>query len=110
MRIAEARLAVGERPAVGRHHLAARRLEHALARGGVPFVGRPEARIDVGLAFGDQAEFQRRSDGEIVALARSFGEIVRGGLIEMRLGGDRDELFAGLAGADRAAVSSRPGR
>ena len=52
MRVAEARLAVGQRPAVGRHDFAARRLKHALARGGVPFVGPAEARVDVGLALG----------------------------------------------------------
>src|SRR5262249_47243540 len=55
------RLAIAERPPVGGDHLAARRLEHTLSCGGVPFVGRAKARVDVGLAFGDQAEFQGRA-------------------------------------------------
>src|SRR5882724_3994936 len=59
--VAEAELAVEQGAAVGGHDLAARRLEHALARCGVPFVGRAEARINVGLALGDQAELQRRA-------------------------------------------------
>src|SRR6185503_7845274 len=61
MRVAEARLAIDQRLAVGRHDLAARRLEHALAGGGIPFVGRAEAWIDIGLALGDQAELERRA-------------------------------------------------
>src|SRR5439155_25830779 len=64
--------AVAEGTIVGGDDLAARRLEHALARRGVPFVGRTEARVDVGLALGDHAELQRRArldalgDGEAV--------------------------------------------
>src|SRR5436305_19778 len=72
VRIAEARFAVAEGTIVGGDDLAARRLEHALARRGVPFVRRTEARVDVGLALGDHAELQRRArldalgDGEAV--------------------------------------------
>src|SRR5256885_8025997 len=49
---------------VGGDDLAAGRLEHALGRRRVPFVGRTEARIDVGLALGDQAELERRRSEE----------------------------------------------
>src|SRR6266852_7106188 len=72
MRIGETRLAVDQRPAVGRHHLAAGRLQDALAGRGVPFVGRAEARIDVGLALGDQAEFQRRTGLDALGDGETF--------------------------------------
>src|SRR5690348_14733874 len=55
----EAGLAVGERRAVERRDMAAGGFEHRLAGGGVPFHRRAEARIEVALAGGDQAEFER---------------------------------------------------
>ena len=48
------------RPAVG--DLAAGRGDDGVARRDVPFAGRRQARIDVGAALGDPAEFDRRAE------------------------------------------------
>ena len=54
-------LVVAQRAAARIQHRAARGLEDGLAGGGVPFAGRPEARIQVDPALGDPAELQRRT-------------------------------------------------
>ncbi len=65
-------MAVGQGLAADRHDLTAGGFEDALARRRIPFAGGSEARIDVGSAFGDQAELKRRScfqplgDGEVL--------------------------------------------
>ena len=69
-----------------------------MPRGRVPFAGRRGARINVGLAFRDDAEFQRRADRDVVAGADRGLEIIDGRLVEVRLGGDRGDLLAALAG------------
>ena len=78
MRIAEATrgVAVAERCAVERRDGAAGREQHGMTGGGVPFHGRAEARVDVGGAAGDGAEFQRRAGvgafGDTVAAEERF--------------------------------------
>src|SRR4029079_8420070 len=52
-------LAVTELAAVGGDHRAACREQHGMAGGGVPFHGRAEARIDIGIAARDLQELQR---------------------------------------------------
>src|SRR5581483_7412049 len=56
--VLEARLAVGERGAVERGDRAAGGFEHRLAGGGVPLHRRAEARVEIGLAGGEHAEFE----------------------------------------------------
>ena len=53
---------VAQPMAVQARDLAAGGLEHRLARGGIPFRGGSEARIEIGVAFRHQAEFERAAD------------------------------------------------
>ena len=73
-----------------------------MAGGGVPLAGRRQARIDVGPALGDDAEFQRRADRDMLAAADRLLEIIGGRLVEVRLRRDRDQLLAALARRDGA--------
>src|SRR5262245_38230982 len=52
--------------------MSGRRLEHGLARRGIPFHGRAEAWIDVGIASGDRQELDGRAE------ARALGDGERG--------------------------------
>ena len=62
MRVFEAGFAVAERqPGFGVAHAAAGGFQHRLGGGGVPFHGAAEARVEIGGALGDAAEFQRRA-------------------------------------------------
>src|SRR6185437_8474247 len=65
-RVAEIRLAVGERLTARGEHLAASGCQHRVSGGRVPFHGGAQARIEVGLAGSDQAELQRGADGHPV--------------------------------------------
>ena len=64
------RAAIAKRAAIGREHDAAGRRHDRVAGRHVPFGGRREARIDVGRALGEAAEFQRRAAGDRRAPAR----------------------------------------
>ena len=55
---------IGEIRAVRRRHTPPAATTHRVSRRHVPFGGRSEPRIEVGGAFGDAAEFQRRAAGE----------------------------------------------
>src|SRR5438045_7321694 len=55
----EAGLAVGERLAVKTEDMAAGGFQHRLAGAGVPFHRRPEARIEIRVSRGQDAEFER---------------------------------------------------
>ena len=68
---AEIALSIAERTAVRLAQLAAGRDQHGVAGGDVPFRGRPEPRIEIGRAFGEQAEFQRRAAGDSFAACGS---------------------------------------
>src|SRR5579872_4003978 len=63
-RIAEIRLAVGEGLTARGEHLAARGGQHCMPGGGVPLHRGSEARIEVRLTSGNQAELEGRADGD----------------------------------------------
>src|SRR6185503_13624559 len=92
-------LAVSEWTAVRSVHQAPRCEQNGMARGGIPFACRRRARIDVGLALCEDAKLERRTDGDVVAVADCSLEIVHRRLIEVRLRRD--------GGHD---LSARPGR
>src|SRR3954447_8702977 len=56
--VLEAGLAVGKRCAIEAEDITAGGFEHRLAGAGVPFHRRTEARVEIGLAGGQHAEFQ----------------------------------------------------
>ncbi len=78
--------------------------QHRVARGRVPLAGRRCPRINVRLAFRDDAEFERRTDRNVAARPDRRFEIVDGCLVEVRLGRDRGERLAALASPDRLAA------
>ena len=49
---------------------------HRVRRRGVPFGRRAEARVEVGLAFGQQAEFERAAHADQLVIAKGF-EVAR---------------------------------
>jgi hypothetical protein len=51
--------------------------DHGLRSRSVPFRGWPEARVDVGPAFGDDAKFQRATHGYHVCFAQAFEESIQ---------------------------------
>src|SRR5260370_4748681 len=56
--VLEAGLAVLQRRAVETENMPAGRFEHRLAGGGIPFHRGAEARVEIGLAGGEHAEFE----------------------------------------------------
>src|SRR3954447_12902797 len=87
--VEEGGLAIPERLAVWPVDQAARGQQHRMARRRVPLAGRRNSRIDVSLPLRDDAEFERRSDRNIIAPASGFLQIVYGRLIQVRLGRNR---------------------
>src|SRR5206468_1326743 len=61
--IAAGVVAVRHGPTAGRDHAAAGPGQDMVAGGRVPFHGRPAAHVYIGLAGGDEAEFQGRGGG-----------------------------------------------
>jgi len=51
--------AIGKTLAFGVEHLPSRRFKNGLPGGGIPFHGGSHARVKIGVALGDRAEFQR---------------------------------------------------
>ena len=71
----------------------------------VPFGRRAETRIEIGAAFGDDAELEAGANGLIAAARRRQRDIIRRILGEMRLGGDDDRrLRTGAARNDLAPL------
>src|SRR5215831_11160791 len=95
--VLEAGLAVGERGAVQCFDPPAGGFEDGLAGRGVPFHRRAEARVEVGLAGGDDAEFERAAAA--LALAhRIIGEkLGKPAAVLVRAAVDDDEPVRGLA-------------
>src|SRR5271170_6292816 len=60
----EARLAIAKRLARDEAHASARRGEHGMAGGGIPFHGAPKARIEVGDPLRQAAELEGAAGGD----------------------------------------------
>ena len=92
---------VAERPAVECQRRSAGRTQHRISGRGVPLHGPPEPGVDVGLAFGDEAEFQRGSDRHGLRFAETRDEGIRLRRA-MRSAGDHHGAMRPAAHADRA--------
>src|SRR2546423_540279 len=77
-----------------------------MTRGCVPFTRRRGPGVNVGPAFGNDAEFERRTDREIAAGANCSLEIIDGRLVEVRLGRDGGNLRTARARAN--SLTSAP--
>ncbi len=89
------------------HHPPSRAAQHRVAGGGVPFHRAPEARVEVGLAGRDEAELERRARGDDLA-GGVAGEVVVGGGVPVRLGGDdAQRAVVGGGDADRRGRARR---
>src|SRR5437764_5538890 len=71
-----------------------------MTRGRIPFARRRGPGVNVSPAFGNDAEFQRRTDREIAAGANCNLEIIDGRLVEVRLGRDGGNLRTARARAN----------
>jgi len=102
MAVPEPRLVIAEIRAVGIGHAAARRQQHRMPGGGVPFHGRAQTRVKIRLSRRDEAEFQRTADGDMPGrrIARQIG---LGVCVAVRLAGDDGQRVGGPAGPDRRA-------
>ncbi len=98
---------IGEIRAVRRRHHSACRHHDRVSCRHVPFGGRSEPRIEVGGAFGDAAEFQRRAAGEFRYRRKALQELGTCGL-EVRAADRRDTLAWPPAGSDRRPPGRRP--
>src|SRR5947209_18983522 len=74
-----------------------------MTRGRIPFARRSGPRVNVGSAFGNYAEFERRTDRDIAAGANRGLEIIDGRLVEVRLGRDGGNLRPARARANSLA-------
>src|SRR5438046_8989240 len=74
-----------------------------MTRGRIPFTRGRGPRVNIGSTFGNDAEFERRTDREIAAGANRGLEIIDGRLVEVRLGRDGGNLRPARARANSLA-------
>src|SRR5580692_12256185 len=112
-------LSVAQRRSIEAEHAAPGGVQDGMAGGRVPFHGGGEARIDIGVAAGNQAEFQRGA-GTLQVGDRRSRQPLLGLRVEMRAAGEGAQAGArnraggdgchGTEGAARLQVCSKRGR
>src|SRR5580704_8949703 len=80
-------LSVAQRRSVEAEHAAPRSVQDGMAGGRIPFHGGGEARIDIGVAAGNQAELQRRA-GPLHVRDRRSRQPLLGLRVQMRAAGE----------------------